>query len=940
MTEDARDAVRRAGGAALPPPSFGGPGSEFERRAVQLTGFTPGDESVGIESMTEMCANFGPVFFVKLHRERNPDVNGENPFNGTVQVEFESEEAAVAIVAMEHHLMWKDQKIQAFRAAVLRLSWLAGVDAEELLMPELANSVYTWAHLGKAANAPKPRRRSEHVQQLAREFANGVATTGIQEAMRLELKAVEAAIRIRLALGGSLEEVTLLNMVPADTPGKLDGRALIACTRPRGLTEATTLMWATRQGVRWVQAILRLGANASKVTPSGWSALLYGAAFESRKMTADGSSDSGDASYGGYRHRTRGVVGPLIDAGADPNARTLQLKAYQSAFSPSPLACQCRLCDVRRKREEQCLENQQQESKGTEEARAARKRRLEEDAEEAARYEERGLVLRFDDVPSSVSWRDLKEGLSPYGRVRFVRFCKEEEKRFALVQMKDEEGIFAILGCAKEDEGFLCVQSRSIEVSFYLTISGTVSLFVSPSWNSSSRGSNTAGSLTRAGYRGVSRKAFEGMFVAKKPEKTSEPQAPKAEAGSPSSAKTGFPSQQAPPHHTSQQRPAASRTSPQDEANGISSFAALMQKKPPGLQTPPSEQGLPARSASTSQTRPAPPASAQQRAPNGFGSSPQPVPTQTRQTSSGFPSAMPSLSGFPSPQGTSSGFPRQPAAEAQVPTGFGSPPKPADTQPPSFQPQPQPTATPPVTEHAAKSSAPPPPPKPPSPSPPPQAKQANAPTSSPGVSDTSGASSQQTAGVPVNGATKPDDSSFYAILGVAEGAALSEIRAAYRQQARKSHPDLFRTASPEEQEAVAERFSQVNKAFDVLSDPAKKQAYDLRGLAGLAEFEFDGERIIMPPPWRVRIGHTGHHFWKRKEYFVGLMMETIDIPVSVIVKAYNEATKDPPGVGQAILVERCTEARALDVTEELEEYGIMCLAEEVPDEELLDPAMH
>ena len=27
-----------------------------------------GDESVGIESMTEMCANFGPVFFVKLLR--------------------------------------------------------------------------------------------------------------------------------------------------------------------------------------------------------------------------------------------------------------------------------------------------------------------------------------------------------------------------------------------------------------------------------------------------------------------------------------------------------------------------------------------------------------------------------------------------------------------------------------------------------------------------------------------------------------------------------------------------------------------------------------------------------------------------------------------------------------------------------------------------------
>ena len=39
--------------------------------------------------------------------------------------------------------------------------------------------------------------------------------------MQLELKAVEIAIRIRLASGGSLEEVALLDLVPADTPGSL-----------------------------------------------------------------------------------------------------------------------------------------------------------------------------------------------------------------------------------------------------------------------------------------------------------------------------------------------------------------------------------------------------------------------------------------------------------------------------------------------------------------------------------------------------------------------------------------------------------------------------------------------------------------------------------------------------------------------------------------------
>ena len=50
---------------------------------------------------------------------------------------------------------------------------------------------------------------------------SAIPRTGIQEAMRLELKAVEAAIRVRLASGGSLEEVTQMNLVPADTPGRL-----------------------------------------------------------------------------------------------------------------------------------------------------------------------------------------------------------------------------------------------------------------------------------------------------------------------------------------------------------------------------------------------------------------------------------------------------------------------------------------------------------------------------------------------------------------------------------------------------------------------------------------------------------------------------------------------------------------------------------------------
>merc|ERR1719253_1891336 len=127
----------------------------------------------------------------------------------------------------------------------------------------------------------------------------------------------------------------MLQLVPADTPGKLAGHATTNSKRPRAKIEATALMWATRYGVRWVKLMLRFGADARQVTPSGWSALLCGAVFESRGIVLDGASDSGE-SYGGYRDRTRGVIGPLVDGGAS-TAPTLALDLFLDAFGPTPI---------------------------------------------------------------------------------------------------------------------------------------------------------------------------------------------------------------------------------------------------------------------------------------------------------------------------------------------------------------------------------------------------------------------------------------------------------------------------------------------------------------------------------------------------------------------------------------------------------------------------
>lgn len=65
---------------------------------------------------------------------------------------------------------------------------------------------------------------------------------------------------------------------------------------------------------------------------------------------------------------------------------------------------------------------------------------------------------------------------------------------------------------------------------------------------------------------------------------------------------------------------------------------------------------------------------------------------------------------------------------------------------------------------------------------------------------------------------------FYQTLGVERTASAEDIKKSYRHLARKHHPDL----NPGDK-AADERFKQVQEAYDVLSDPKKKQMYDQVG---------------------------------------------------------------------------------------------------------------
>jgi molecular chaperone DnaJ len=69
---------------------------------------------------------------------------------------------------------------------------------------------------------------------------------------------------------------------------------------------------------------------------------------------------------------------------------------------------------------------------------------------------------------------------------------------------------------------------------------------------------------------------------------------------------------------------------------------------------------------------------------------------------------------------------------------------------------------------------------------------------------------------------------YYELLGVSRDADKEEIKRAYRRLARKYHPDVNKESGAEE------RFKEVNRAYEVLSEPEMRARYDRFGEAGVS----------------------------------------------------------------------------------------------------------
>ena len=99
-----------------------------------------------------------------------------------------------------------------------------------------------------------------------------------------------------------------------------------------------------------------------------------------------------------------------------------------------------------------------------------------------------------------------------------------------------------------------------------------------------------------------------------------------------------------------------------------------------------------------------------------------------------------------------------------------------------------------------------------------------------------------------------DYKDYYNILNVKRNATKSEIKKSYRRLARKYHPDVSKEVNAEA------HFKEVNEAYDVLSDRAKRQSYDQLG----KDWK-NGQNFRPPPSWqgqgvnRSRFEDSHHH---------------------------------------------------------------------------------
>jgi hypothetical protein len=153
---------------------------------------------------------------------------------------------------------------------------------------------------------------------------------------------------------------------------------------------------------------------------------------------------------------------------------------------------------------------------------------------------------------------------------------------------------------------------------------------------------------------------------------------------------------------------------------------------------------------------------------------------------------------------------------------------------------------------------------------------------------------------------------LYDELGVSPGASQADLRLAYRQQARRRHPDVH----PDHEADAEESMRRLNSAWSVLGDPEARRRYDERLAVGpppptAAGAGADGDDSSEPmDPFVTRPGH------RLRPTFWALVLVVLAALFVVTAYAGDQASNPGPGTN-------ATEPRCLTSVPGLEAY-VLC----------------